>query len=154
VSTRSSRREADGPLGLKPTCQAHGSAECSIRTAIRFSTGRALSYLPEGVHANLVAFSDRREVYDISTTSDSAGKPLIFARAWYPGYSVRLNGQQLELRLIGDILLAVTLPLGASGRLTVDYIPAGFVLGCWLAGVSLFGLCLLEIRRLWRKENA
>jgi hypothetical protein len=52
------------------------------------------------------------------------GRPLVFARSWYPGYPVRLDGTAVEYRLAGDILPEVILPAGFSGTLE-DRLSAG-----------------------------
>jgi hypothetical protein len=106
-----------------------------------------LSYLPEGVTARLISFSDRRERYELSVSHDYRGRPLVFARAWYPGYQIRLDGKPIKYRLAGDILPELVPPAGFSGRLTIDYLPAGFRTGCLLAAIAALALLITAFQR-------
>ena len=110
-----------------------------------------LSFLPRGVTATLLSFSDRREEYTISVGPEYDGRPLVFARPWYPGYDVRLDGAAVQYQLAGNILPEVVLPAGFSGTLEIAYLPAGFLHGCLLAGVAATGLVLVA---LWQRRRA
>jgi hypothetical protein len=109
-----------------------------------------LTYLPDGVGAKLLSFSDAHEEYDIAVSPEYDGRPIVFARAWYPGYQIRLNGKAVDYELAGDILPELVLPAGFSGRLAIDYLPAGFLRGCLLAGFAAIGLLLVAV---WQRRN-
>lgn len=116
------------------------------RPPIEHSLPGTLSYVPNGVEAKLLAFSDRREEYEISVSPEYNGRPVVFARAWYPGYQVRLNGTAVKYQLAGDILPELVLPADFSGTLEIAYLPAGFLRGCLLSGVAAVGLLVAALR--------
>lgn len=51
---------------------------------------------------------------------------VVFARAWYPGYIADIDGQQLKVEKYADFLVSVVVPAGLSGKITLQYRPAGF----------------------------
>ncbi|MBV9078230.1 MAG: hypothetical protein JO048_12190, partial [Methylobacteriaceae bacterium] len=79
---------------------------------------------------------------------ESRGGPLVWARAWYPGYEAAWNGAPLAIDVVHGILPAVTLPPG-PGTLTLRYIPAGLRPGLAVAALALAALgALLVASRL------
>ncbi len=110
-----------------------------------------ISYLPPGVTASLVRFSDRGEAHRVVVSASYDGKPMVFARSWYPGYEIMADGVALPYELIEGIFLAVRLPQNFAGELVVAYTPRGLLPGLAVAGVALVLLMIwwwLERRRL------
>jgi hypothetical protein len=62
---------------------------------------------------------------------------VAFSRAWYPGYRAFLDGDELPVRLLNALQVAVMIPPGARGRLHLAFMPTSLVLGC---GFALGGL--------------
>jgi hypothetical protein len=65
--------------------------------------------------------------------------PLVFARLWWPGYHVTLNGTALPLRALSGIFVTVDVPAGASGQVVLSFAPPHLVLS-WV--VTLLGLAV------------
>lgn len=112
-----------------------------------------LSFLPKGVTAELLSFSDRRERYRIAVSPGYTGQPVVFARAWYPGYQVSLNGATADYGLAGDILPEIVLPANFAGTLDIVYVPAGFRAGCLLAALGGMALVVASWGHFRRKQT-
>lgn len=82
-----------------------------------------------------------REEYELMGPVDE-DVDIIFARPWYPGYRATLDGRPLPLTPYRRFLPEVTLPKGATGRLVVEYRPAGLDTGLKIAA-GAGGLLLL-----------
>ena len=67
---------------------------------------------------------------------------VVVARAWYPGWSARLDGAPLVARPLAGVLLSVQLPPRSDGRLEITFWPSGLTAGLALAalGALLLGL--------------
>jgi hypothetical protein len=76
------------------------------------------------------------ERVEVSSTGGGEGS-IVFARLPWRGYRVTLGARALEPRALGDALLAVTIPRGASGTLAVGFSPPGSLAAAWLALAAL-----------------
>jgi hypothetical protein len=95
----------------------------------------SVSWRSAGTEIAPLGWSDRRESYSISAAP--TGGRLVFARPWSRGFNVSLNGRALAPVPYRDLLIAVDLPPGATGILTLDYWPRGLTLGLWIAACAL-----------------
>lgn len=68
---------------------------------------------------------------------------LVFARAWYPGFTADLDGRALDVGTADLILPAVRVPAGSSGRLVLAYRPASVRYGPFVSVLSLVALVAL-----------
>ena len=69
---------------------------------------------------------------------------LVISRAYYPGWTARVNGARQELLRADLGLSALRLPAGTS-EVELRYAPRSFALGLWTSG-----LCALALGRLGR----
>ncbi len=97
--------------------------------------GRVVS--SQGVTSTLVNESDASGTYRIDST---AGGRVIFSRLAWPGYRAAVDGKPVPVTSVGGSFLAVDVPAGMNGTLTVSFRPPGTSLG--LAGIAL-GLLVL-----------
>lgn len=65
------------------------------------------------------------------------GGSLIFSRMYWPGYTASLNGQSLTVRDVDGYILAVDVPAGAVGELTLDYRPQTWPLAIAISACAL-----------------
>jgi hypothetical protein len=84
----------------------------------------------------------------VSSVRGGEGR-IVFARLPWRGYRITLGRRELEPRALGDALLAVTIPAGASGTLAVEFRPPGFTTAVWLALAAL--MCALAAAVGWRR---
>jgi len=78
------------------------------------------------------------------------GGRLVFARLWLPGYHARLDGEPLPVHRHADFLVAVDVPPGGSGTLTLIYRSPGFRLFGGLGLLTVLGLGLATtLGRRW-----
>jgi putative flippase GtrA len=82
---------------------------------------------------------------DVTAVSPERSALIVFSRPWYPGYRATFNGQPVSFQLANLTMLAVELPPGATGRLTLEYAPSSFVMGTRVALAMLAVLCLLGV---------
>jgi hypothetical protein len=71
-----------------------------------------------------------------------AGGRVVWARAWYPGYTASWNGTPLAVEIVNDFLVSTIIPAG-EGVLRLQYVPAGLLPGLAvsaLAAIVLAGL--------------
>ncbi|MGH3496155.1 MAG: hypothetical protein ACRDP1_01645 [Nocardioidaceae bacterium] len=64
--------------------------------------------------------SNDSQSYQVSSRS---GATLVFRDIYWPGYQATLGGTSLPVQALDNVLVSVTLPPGASGTLTVAYVP-------------------------------
>jgi hypothetical protein len=113
----------------------------------------SISWAEPGTHFKISSSTVRQETFDVTSSPNFAGGLVVFARAWYPGYNARLNGQSLPvLRHLG-IFPEVRLPPGANGVLELEYWPAGFTMGLWMAGGAVGILTIIGIVGLPRYKR-
>ncbi|MEU8896793.1 hypothetical protein [Nocardia sp. NPDC048505] len=111
----------------------------------------------------LVAYTD--DVLAVSRASDEAaaqlwvssreGGRLVFARLFWPGYRLTLNGQELPIDAVAKTFLAVDIPAGThNGVLELTWRPPGWKAGLIGAVVGVTGIGLLHwaYRRSRREE--
>ena len=115
-------------------------ADSSVTSFVRTTpltdrAGSAAWFSSDGIGLALLEKTTRREIFDLTTPVGFAGGEIVFARPWYPGVNARLNGQVVPMEAYRRLLPAVTLPAGASGRLVVEYWPAGLTEGLICAAV-------------------
>ena len=70
---------------------------------------------------------------------------IILARAWYPGWSARLNGAPLVARPLAGLLVSVQLPPRSAGRLDVSFWPSGLTAGLVLAAIGALLIALAAL---------
>jgi hypothetical protein len=70
---------------------------------------------------------------------------LVLARAWYPGWSARLNGRPVTARPLAGVLVSVELPPHSAGRLEVSFWPSGLTAGLVLAAIGALLLALAAL---------
>ncbi len=70
---------------------------------------------------------------------------IVLARAWYPGWSARLNGVPLVTRPLAGVLVSVQLPPHSAGRLEVTFWPAGLTAGLVLAAIGALLIALAAL---------
>lgn len=92
--------------------------------------------------AQLLVYDSRRVVLDVQSESDSY---LVLTDTWYPGWRVRVDGQEAPLLRADLVFRSVYLSAG-SHRVEFEYVPELFRLGCWISAGALlvvFGLWAL-----------
>ncbi|NQV82797.1 MAG: hypothetical protein HQ494_03155 [Rhodospirillales bacterium] len=92
---------------------------------------------PDGVQIRNPTLKTRSDSYTIG--GGHSGGRVIVARAWYPGFRVRLNGKDIPVEPIAGLVPSLVLPAGAHGELVIDYWPAGLTAGIYtaLAGILI-----------------
>jgi hypothetical protein len=105
----------------------------------------SVSRLPPGVSLDLVSRSETAETFRFRTGPDYAGELVVFARAFYPGYRARVDGEQRPVSALQGILPAVSLPPGATGTLTLAFRPRSLDAGLALAAISLAALATIAL---------
>jgi hypothetical protein len=94
--------------------------------------------------ARLSEVTETRNSAQVEVADSAEGETLIvFSRPWYPGYRATLDGKALPVEVVDLMLPAVRLPVGARGRLVLEYRPRSLVLGGWTA--ALTGLVMVLI---------
>lgn len=86
--------------------------------------------------------------YTGSFTTGEGDSLLVFTIPYDKAWTILLDGEPAEPRMVQDCLMAISVPEG-SHTLEMRYIPAGFVPGAVITGAALLvliGLCIL-IRR-------
>lgn len=73
------------------------------------------------------------------TVGPQAPALVLFSRAWYPGFRAWLDGRELPVRVLADIMPAVEVPAGSHGTLVLSYWPRVLTWGLTIAGLTLFG---------------
>jgi hypothetical protein len=100
------------------------------------------SVLPTGTGLSRAERHSTRDTYLVR--AGGKGGLLVWARPWYPGYRVRLNGKELAVRPLLRLLPAVELPPGQGGELVIDYVPEGLFAGLVSAAIAvLLLLCFI-----------
>jgi hypothetical protein len=90
---------------------------------------------------------------DVANAAPRPGT-LVIARAWYPNWTARLNGEPIRARPLSGVVLAIDLPPSSQGQLRVSFWPAGLTAGliaCAIGLALLFGLSLGLADRLRRR---
>ncbi|MBI5361982.1 MAG: YfhO family protein, partial [Planctomycetes bacterium] len=67
------------------------------------------------------------------------------AQAWFPGWTARVDGREVELLRAEGAFTAVAVPEGEH-RVELVYAPASFRIGLWIALVSALAGALLLVR--------
>jgi hypothetical protein len=70
---------------------------------------------------------------------------IVLARAWYPGWSARLDGAPLVARPLAGLLVSVQLPPRSAGRLDVTFWPTGLTAGLVLAALGAILVVLTAV---------
>ncbi len=100
-----------------------------------------VSWTSPGVGAAVISRAPTRIV--LSARND-AGRPgvMVLARAWYPGWSARLNGAPVVARPLAGLLVSIQLPPRSAGRLDVSFWPSGLTVGLVLAAIGALLIAL------------
>jgi hypothetical protein len=118
----------------------------------RFARNKPLgliTWASPGVAARIASREPARIGAEVRNDGPGPGT-IVLARAWYPGWSARLNGASVAARPFAGLLVSVQLPPHSAGRLEVSFWPAGLTAGFVLAavGVMLIALAALFPARL------
>lgn len=107
-----------------------------------------VSWASPGATARIVS---RQPARVIANVRNDAATPamLVLARAWYPGWSARLNGALVLAHPLAGLLVSVDLPPRSHGRLEVSFWPSGLTVGLALAAI---GAVLLALSALFRRR--
>ena len=105
----------------------------------------------QGVTATSVSESDPTSRARV--TSENGGR-VVFARLPWPGYSVTLDGRELDVHNVKDIFLAVDIPAGTKdGDLVVTFRPPGWKTGLAAAALGLSGIGVLQWLYVRRRKT-
>jgi hypothetical protein len=77
---------------------------------------------------------------------------IVFARLFYPGFRASLDGKELTVKPVGDLLVGVEVPANSSGLLTLSFRPPYFDIGLMLATLGMLGW--LGYAALERRKSA
>jgi hypothetical protein len=88
----------------------------------------------------------------VSNPSDQSSSVVGFARAFYPGYRAFLNGDELPVKIMNGVQVAVILPPGARGELYLVFASKLLVLewGLALGAILVISGCLIGP---WRNRS-
>jgi hypothetical protein len=100
-----------------------------------------VTWTAPGAAAQIVSRQPERIVADVRNDSATPGK-IVLARAWYPGWSARLNGAPVNASRAAGLLVSVDLPPRSAGRLEVSFWPTGLTFGLAMAAVGALLLIL------------
>jgi hypothetical protein len=112
------------------------------------SLPRRLSVAGADLSIAPVRSTANRDTYRVAPHHET--ERLVWARPWYPGLRVSLNGRELPVRPLLRLLPSVELPAGEGGKLVVSYVPDGLVPGVAAASAAALLLMLHEIVRRHR----
>jgi hypothetical protein len=110
------------------------------RTTVVLAAQQTASIQPSATdldRVQLVVYDSRRVVLDVQAQSDGY---LVLTDTWYPGWRVRVDGQEASLLRADLVFRAVYLSAG-SHRVQFEYAPEPFQLGCWISAAALLLLC-------------
>lgn len=99
--------------------------------------------------AEIVSYSPNKVV--VKTQSDG-NKILFLSDTYFPGWKATIDGQSVEIFRANFALRAVPI-LAGSHEIIFTYDPLSFKLGLLISGVSIGGIVLFAILRLWRKKK-
>ena len=121
------------------------------RTPARSAPPGTISYLPAGVRVTSAAsFDTDDERVTIDRPAGFSGGLIAFARAYYPGHSIRIDHQLVPIERLGGVVLAARLPPG-QGPVTVDVrhrLPMPILWrACVLAGLVAVAVAVWLARR-------
>ena len=110
-----------------------------------------ISWLDSGLEIlEIKKIGHRIEEYYIKNNEDTE-KRIIFARLWWPGYRVKLNGKEIAFERYSEFLISVLIPARGEGILSLAYCPPGFRLAMVF---TLVGLILIVIANFfWRRSK-
>ncbi|MFT5484061.1 MAG: hypothetical protein ACI9GW_002723 [Halieaceae bacterium] len=106
---------------------------------------------PDGAHIENLNMTAQSESYDIKT--GNSGGRVIIARAWYPGFRARLDGDAIPVEPVAGLVPSVTLPPGAQGELVIEYWPAGLTAGLYTAFAGILILVGFTIVRRFEPKS-
>jgi len=97
-----------------------------------------VTWTTPGATARVVSRTPGRIELDAHNNAGTPGT-IVLARAWYPGWSARLNGAPVMARPLAGLLVSVAVPARSAGHLEVSFWPTGLTAGLVLAAIG----CLL-----------
>jgi hypothetical protein len=110
----------------------------------RFNRARPIglvSWTSPGAAARIVSREPARIAAVVRNDSATPGR-IVLARAWYPGWSARLNGAPVTARPLAGLLVSVELPPKSAGHLELSFWPTGLTAGLVLAAIGALLLLL------------
>lgn len=138
------------------TRRSGAAAELFERVGDRTVLPGTLSAGPAGfratAHVAAGAEGAASERYEVASPE---GGRVVWARAWYPGYTAYWNGAPLAVEIVNDFLLSTVIPAG-DGVLSLRYVPAGLLPGLAvsaLAAIALAGLLVSDRRTRARRRR-
>lgn len=103
-----------------------------------------MSWPVEGLTVELAAPTSPESETLLIKSRRSEINTVVFARMWWPGYRAWFNGDEIPVRPISGLLVAVDLPHdGSTGLLHVRYSPPGFLTSVMLSFISILGFLML-----------
>lgn len=83
----------------------------------------------------------------------SVDKYLMFSIPYDEGWTIKVDGKNVETTQIGNAFLSAIIPEGEH-KVVLDFTPSGFWLGAAVSGGSVFCFILISIgMHLWRKKH-
>jgi hypothetical protein len=128
-----------------------------VRESPRAELPGSISWHSQGLTLEPVGQATaEREVVRIRGPEGTAGRRIVFARTFWPGYRATLRGQPIPVRVLGGFLVGVDLPSAVTdGELVLSYEPPGLGILSWVSALSLVallacGVMHARLRRLWQ----
>ncbi len=104
--------------------------------------GEACSPTP----AKITTYSPDR--IEIETTLESPGW-LVLSEIWYPGWQAMVNGQPRPVVRVDGLLRGVYLAQPGQNQVTLEYRPKSVAWGGWISALTVVGLLVGGLGRLW-----
>ena len=94
--------------------------------------------------ATITAFQEKRNHVRVTVDARGTDRPVLvsFARPWFPGYRVFIDGKAAEVGRLDYLFPAVEVPGGRVSRAHLVYRPTALIVGGLLAALTLAGLLL------------
>ncbi|HEY2481330.1 MAG TPA: hypothetical protein VGI30_03900, partial [Caulobacteraceae bacterium] len=110
----------------------------------RIKPAGLVTWTTSGVTARVVSRAPAQIDVKVRNDAPTNGE-IVLARAWYPGWSARLNGAPVTARPLAGLLVSIVLPAKSAGRLEVSFWPTGLTAGLVLAAIGALLLVLAAL---------
>jgi hypothetical protein len=104
-------------------------------------------------HLKIHSISAATSLEQLEVDSSSGAGRVVFARAWYPGYRAELNGIELPVKRHEGFIVALDVPAGMHGVLTLRFLPPGFYWTMPLALFACLSVCGVAFRDWLRQRS-